>query len=149
MIETWMKLRILLNNQKKTNGSFEQRKDLIKITLCLFILKQEVVWLYLCQYRDTFTPKLQLNLEQLIPQASIALPSFVIIYTSSVMCLVSYPYTVISLSFLSLLSSSIFGQHFIIIIILVRKIVPKLTSVPIFLYFLCGTLAQHGLMSSV
>ena len=28
-----------------------------------------------------------------------------------------------------------------------RKIVPELTSVPIFLYFVCGTPPQHGLMS--
>ena len=32
---------------------------------------------------------------------------------------------------------------------LVRKIGPELTSVPIFLYFVCGTLPQHGLMSSM
>ena len=30
-----------------------------------------------------------------------------------------------------------------------RKTVPKQISVPIFLYFLCGTPIQHGLMSSV
>ena len=29
------------------------------------------------------------------------------------------------------------------------KIVPKLTSVPVFLYFLCGMPPQHGLMNSV
>ena len=28
-----------------------------------------------------------------------------------------------------------------------RKIGPELTSVPIFLYFVCGMLPQHGLMS--
>ena len=33
-------------------------------------------------------------------------------------------------------------------IISVRKIVAQLTSVPIFLYFVCGILPQHGLMSS-
>ena len=32
---------------------------------------------------------------------------------------------------------------------LVRKIVPELTSVPIFLYFVCGMPPQHGLMSCV
>ena len=32
---------------------------------------------------------------------------------------------------------------------LVRKMGPERTSVPIFLYFVCGTLPQHGLMSSV
>ena len=32
---------------------------------------------------------------------------------------------------------------------LVRMIVPELTSVPVFLYFVCGTLPQHGLMSGV
>ena len=32
---------------------------------------------------------------------------------------------------------------------LVRKVVAKLTSVPVFLYFLCGMLSQHGLMSGV
>ena len=31
----------------------------------------------------------------------------------------------------------------------VRKIVPELMSVAIFLYFVCGTLPQHGLMSSI
>ena len=31
----------------------------------------------------------------------------------------------------------------------VMKIVPELTSVPIFLYFVYGTLPQHGLMSGV
>ena len=30
-----------------------------------------------------------------------------------------------------------------------RKIGPELTSVPIFLYFICGMLPQHGLMSGV
>ena len=30
-----------------------------------------------------------------------------------------------------------------------RKIVPELTSVPIFLYFVCGSLPQHGLISAV
>ena len=30
---------------------------------------------------------------------------------------------------------------------LVRKTVAELTSVPIFLYFVCGMLSQHGLMS--
>ena len=30
-----------------------------------------------------------------------------------------------------------------------RKIAPKLTSVPIFHYFISGTLPQHGLMSSM
>ena len=30
-----------------------------------------------------------------------------------------------------------------------RKIVPELPSVPVFLYFVCGMLPQHGLMSSV
>ena len=30
-----------------------------------------------------------------------------------------------------------------------RKIVPELTSVAVFLYFICGTLPQHGLMSGV
>ena len=32
---------------------------------------------------------------------------------------------------------------------LLRKIGPELTSVPIFLYFVCGTQSQHGLMSGV
>ena len=32
---------------------------------------------------------------------------------------------------------------------LVRKIVAELTFVPIFIYFVCGTLPQHGLMSGV
>ena len=31
----------------------------------------------------------------------------------------------------------------------VRKIGPELTSVPIFLYFVCGTPPQHGLISGV
>ena len=35
------------------------------------------------------------------------------------------------------------------IFFLVRKIGPVLTSMPIFLYFVCGMLPQHGLMSSV
>ena len=30
-----------------------------------------------------------------------------------------------------------------------RKIVAELTSVPIFLYFICGMLSQHGLMRGV
>ena len=34
------------------------------------------------------------------------------------------------------------------ILFLLRKIGPEVTSVPIFLYFICGTLPQHGLMSS-
>ena len=35
------------------------------------------------------------------------------------------------------------------LVFLVRKIGPELTSVTIFLYFVCGTLPQHGLMNSV
>ena len=35
------------------------------------------------------------------------------------------------------------------LIFLVRKIGPQLTSVPISLYFVCGMLPQHGLMSGV
>ena len=30
-----------------------------------------------------------------------------------------------------------------------RKIAPELTSAPVVFYFICGTLPQHGLMSSV
>ena len=37
------------------------------------------------------------------------------------------------------------GDH--IFIVLVRKIGPELTSVPVFLNFVCGTPPQHGLMS--
>ena len=37
-------------------------------------------------------------------------------------------------------------NHFLIL--LARKIGPELTSVPIFLYFVCGSWPQHGLMSS-
>ena len=33
--------------------------------------------------------------------------------------------------------------------VLVRKIGPELTSVPFFLYFICGTPPQHGLMRGV
>ena len=36
-----------------------------------------------------------------------------------------------------------------ILCVCVRKIGPELTPVPVFLYFACGTPAQHGLMSSV
>ena len=32
---------------------------------------------------------------------------------------------------------------------LVRKMGPELTSVPIFLYFICGMVPQHGLMSGM
>ena len=39
-----------------------------------------------------------------------------------------------------------FTQYFCF---LMRKIVPELTSVPIFFYFVHGMLPQHGLMSSV
>ena len=43
-----------------------------------------------------------------------------------------------------------YNLHFYIILcVCVRKIVPELTSVPVFLYFVCGMLSQHGLMSSV
>ena len=37
----------------------------------------------------------------------------------------------------------------LLLLFLVRKIGPELTSVPIVLYFVCGTLPQHGLMSNV
>ena len=38
---------------------------------------------------------------------------------------------------------------FIYFILLVRKIGPELTSVPIFLHFVCGMLLQHGFMTGV
>ena len=36
-----------------------------------------------------------------------------------------------------------------VFVLFLRRIGPELTSVLIFLYFLCGTLPRHGLMSSV
>ena len=36
-----------------------------------------------------------------------------------------------------------------VVVFLVRKIVPELTSVPLFLYFVCGMPLQQGLMSGV
>ena len=30
------------------------------------------------------------------------------------------------------------------VLLLLRKVGPELTSVPIFLYFVCGSLPQHG-----
>ena len=44
------------------------------------------------------------------------------------------------------------GKHaaeFFFFAFLVRKIGPELTSVPIFLYFVCGMPPQHGLTNSV
>ena len=41
-----------------------------------------------------------------------------------------------------------FELHFFVLF-LVRKIVTELTSMSIFLYFVCGILPQHGLISSV
>ena len=38
---------------------------------------------------------------------------------------------------------------FLFFIFLVRKIVPELTSVPVFLYFVCGALPQFGVVSEV
>ena len=40
------------------------------------------------------------------------------------------------------------GQDFCLLF-LVRKIGPELTSVPVPLYFVCGMLPQHGLISGV
>ena len=45
-----------------------------------------------------------------------------------------------------LLSTSV---AFYLFIYLVRKIGPEQTPVPVFLYFVCGTPPQHGLMSGV
>ena len=38
--------------------------------------------------------------------------------------------------------------YYFFIFAFVRKSGPELTSVPIFLHFVCGMLPQHGLMSS-
>ena len=38
---------------------------------------------------------------------------------------------------------------YLLFFLLLRKIVPELTSVSVFLYFVCGTPPQHGLMSNV
>ena len=40
-------------------------------------------------------------------------------------------------------------SHGFFVLVLVRKIGPELTSVPVFLYFVCGMLPLHGLMHSV
>ena len=38
---------------------------------------------------------------------------------------------------------------FLFLFFLLKKIGPELTSVPVFLYVVCGMLPQHGLMSGV
>ena len=40
-------------------------------------------------------------------------------------------------------------QFSLFLFYLAGKIVPELASVPVFLYSVCGTLPQHGLMSRV
>ena len=42
-----------------------------------------------------------------------------------------------------------YHENPITICFLARKIVPELTSVPIFFHFVCGTPSQHGLMSGM
>ena len=55
----------------------------------------------------------------------------------------SQPYSLTT----TLLLSDEASSSLFLFLFLLRKICPELTSVPIFLYFVCGTLPQHGLMN--
>ena len=69
--------------------------------------------------------------------------------TLSVSLSFSCPSRTLMIQMLDLLLLSYWCLRLCSIFFFLRKIVPEVTSVPIFLYVVCGTLPQHGLMSGV
>ena len=61
-------------------------------------------------------------------------------------CLISPPY-LMTLFMPKIPFFNVAKMYFIYLFFWVRKIGPELTSVPIFLYFVCGMLLQHGFMN--
>ena len=108
-----MKLSITLSNQKETNGGLEQTRDLIKTALYLCIFKTRGGLALSMPAQSHLQPRILAKLGTVHPIGSHSPATFVVIPAPSVMCL-TYPHTIISLSFPSFLPYSIFGQHLIL-----------------------------------